>query len=151
MWRKSDSVEGMFLSVSTQAVAVTSQRPSRMRSWISFIISGSYSSTMRYTLACDCEKVKCGYSRIRSSMVRNVASAAPTVSCQVHIQFMSMCACAAQRISYSLAALEMGKSASSACMAAWREMAPSVCSAFSITRRLSSINASNSPCRSPES
>ena len=86
----SDSVSGMFLSVSTHALAVTSQRPSRMRAWISAIMSGSYSSTILYTEAWDWEKVNSGYSRIRFSTVRNVDSVTATVSCQPHIQFMSM-------------------------------------------------------------
>ena len=46
MWRSSDSVEGIFLSVSTHWDAVTSQRPSAMRTLISSISSGSYSSTI---------------------------------------------------------------------------------------------------------
>ena len=74
------SPHGMFLSVSTHEEAVTSQRPSFTRRRISFSSSGSCSSTMRYTEACDWEKVNAGYSFIRSSMVRNVSRVRETVS-----------------------------------------------------------------------
>ncbi len=87
---------GMFLSVSTQAVAVTSQRPSAMRFLISSIISGSYSSTILYTAPWDWEYLNSGYWSMMFSMERKVASVAATVSLKLHIQFMSMWAWAAR-------------------------------------------------------
>ena len=82
----------MFLSVSTQALAVTSQRPSAMRALISGMSPGSKSSTILYTDAWDCMNVNSGYSSIMCSTDRKVDRAAATVSCMPHIQFMSICA-----------------------------------------------------------
>ena len=47
-------------------------------------------------------------------MVLKVASVAATVSCQPHIQFISICACPTQSTSYSFAASRRGSSAFSA-------------------------------------
>ena len=114
MCRSRDSVLGIFLSVSTQPVAVTSQRPSAMRALMRSINSGSYSSTILYTLAWDWEKQKSGYWSIRFNMVRKVARVTATVSLKLHIQFMSMWAWAARISWYSLASFSMGASISSA-------------------------------------
>ena len=111
-------------------------------------MSGSYSSTILYTEACDCENLNSGYSFIRFSIVRNVDSVAATVSCQPHIQFMSICACAAHSTSYSCAASLMGKSASSVSAAAVRVIAPSVSSASASVLSATSTQSLNLPSSS---
>ena len=96
IWRSRDSPVGMFLSVSTQAEAVTSQRPCAILALISSMSSGSYSSTILYTAPWDWEYLNWGYWSMMFRMERKVARVTATVSLKLHIQFMSMWAWAAR-------------------------------------------------------
>jgi len=86
----------MFLSPSTQWLAVTSQRPSRTRWPMASSKRGLCCSTIRYTLAWLWLKTNSGNSSMRRRTVVKVSFVVATVSGHDHIQFMSMCACPTQ-------------------------------------------------------
>lgn len=124
----------MFLSASTQWLAVTSQRPSFTRRLTCSSRSGRYFSMMAYTLAWLWLKMKPGCSSMSRSTVVTESTVTETVSGHDHIQFMSMCAWPTQYTVNARAAGAMGAMIPSARRTASRSAPPSPRSAAAATR-----------------